>query len=152
METRKLEELKIVGIEVRTQNAPGKAEQDIPALWGRFMAENISAQLPNKISEDIYCVYCEYEGDHLAPYTTVIGYSVPKDVELPTNFKTITIPASNYSIVKAEGDLTATAVFDAWTTIWKNDLNRTYMADFEVYGKEATNPKDGKIDIFVGIN
>lgn len=151
METKKLDQLKIVGIEVRTQNAPGKAELDIPALWGRFMSENIATQISMKVSEDIYCVYCEYEGDHLEPYTALIGYAVHPEIELPSHFKSIDIPASNYSITKAEGDLTGTAVFEAWNTIWKNDLNRTYIADFEIYGKEAMNPKDGKIDIFVGI-
>ncbi|NOQ74614.1 MAG: AraC family transcriptional regulator [Crocinitomix sp.] len=151
METQKLAQLKIVGIEIRTQNAPGKAEQDIPALWGKFMSENISAQLPNKVSEEIYCVYCEYEGDHLAPYTALIGYAIPESAAVPSLFKAIDIPTSDYAVFKAEGDLTAGAVFDAWNTIWKTDLNRTYMADFEVYGEEATNPKDGKIEIFVAI-
>ncbi|MFT5823100.1 MAG: putative transcriptional regulator YdeE [Crocinitomix sp.] len=151
METKKLDQLKIVGIEVRTQNAPNKAEQDIPALWGRFMSENISPKIPNKSSEDIYCVYCEYEGDHLAPYTALIGYAVHENAAIPSQFKVIDIPASDYAVFKAHGDLTAGAVFEAWNTIWNSDLNRTHTADFEVYGQEATNPKDGKIDIFVGI-
>tara|TARA_B110000037_G_scaffold62147_1_gene76029 strand:- start:22161 stop:22280 length:120 start_codon:yes stop_codon:yes gene_type:complete len=39
-------------------------------------------------------------------------------------------------------------VFTTWNKIWKSKIDRTYTADFEVYAKEAMNPKDGKIDIF----
>ncbi|MDG1913403.1 MAG: effector binding domain-containing protein [Crocinitomix sp.] len=84
METKKLDKIRIAGIAVKTINAPQKAEQAIPALWRRFMAENPGNQLATKLSEDIYCVYCEYEGDHTEPYTCLIGYAVPTESPLPT--------------------------------------------------------------------
>lgn len=62
------------------------------------------------------------------------------------------IPESTYSVFKAEGDLTGMAVYDAWMSIWESPIKRTYKADFEVYGPEAADPKNGKINIFVGIN
>jgi predicted transcriptional regulator YdeE len=151
MKTKNLDQLRIVGIAVRTINAPTKAEQAIPALWRKFMAESPGVQLSTKLSEDIYCVYCEYEGDHTAPYTCLIGYSVPIDSPLPEGMTAIDISPNNYVVFKAEGDLTAGAVFKTWSEIWNSSINRTYAADFEVYGNEAMNPKDGKIDIFVGI-
>ncbi len=152
METRKKDAIRIVGIETRTVNAPGKVDIDIPALWGRFMAENIGGQLPSKLSEEIYCVYCEYEGDHNKPYTTLIGYSVPSDTNLPEGMKSFEIKPSEYAIFKSEGDLTGGAVVGTWNEIWQTSLDRTYAADFEIYGKEAEDPKNGKIEIFIGIN
>ncbi|MDG1913404.1 MAG: hypothetical protein P8I55_02315 [Crocinitomix sp.] len=62
--------------------------------------------------------------------------------------KAIDILPSNYSVFKAAGDLTSGVVFTTWNKIWKSTIDRTYTADFEVYAKEAMNPKDGKIDIF----
>jgi len=150
--TTQKENIRIIGIEVKTVNAPGKAEKDIPALWGRFMAEQISTKVPSKLSEEIYCVYCDYEGDHLAPYTILIGFPVLSNTEAPEGMRALDIPASNYAIFNAEGDLTGDAVISAWHNIWQTDLNRTYMADFEVYGKDAMDPKNGKIAIFIGIN
>lgn len=35
--------------------------------------------------------------------------------------------------------------------IWETNLKRTYTADFEIYGKDAKNPKDAEVDIYVGI-
>lgn len=151
METRKKEALKIVGLSVETLNAPGRAENEIPGLWMKFMEANLIEKVTNRISDDIYAVYCKYEGDHLAPYTTLIGYAIPTDEATPSGLTEIAIPESNYSVFKAEGDLTDKAVLNTWNTIWNTDLNRNYIADFEIYGDEASNPKDGKIDIFVGI-
>lgn len=152
MKTVKKEQLRIVGVAVRTENAPTKAEHDIPALWGRFMETNISAQLNGKSSDEIYCVYCEYDGDHTKPYTVLIGFSVPAETVIPDGLKAIEIESSNYSVFKAEGDLTGSAVFNTWNEIWNSEIQRSYQADFEIYGKDAMNPKDGKIDIFVGVN
>jgi len=71
MTNTKKDELTIVGLSVRTSNAPGKADKDIPKLWDKFMAENITTQIPNKTDETIYAIYTDYEGDHTKPYTTV---------------------------------------------------------------------------------
>lgn len=151
MKQEKQAAMQIVGIEVRTINAPGKAEQDIPKLWHRFMEEKPGEQLTNKLSEEIYCVYCDYEGDHLQPYTTLIGYKVEANAEIPEGMRALSIPESSYAVYRAEGDLTGTAVIDAWHRIWQDDTNRTYQADFEVYGEEAMDPTNGKINIFVGV-
>lgn len=142
---------KVIGMAVKTINAPEHAGIDIPALWEKFMSSNLSDQLPNRMTDDIYCVYCKYEGDHTAPYTTLIGHEVPINEPLKKGLVEIQIPASKYAVFKAEGDLTGGAVFETWTKIWQTDLDRTYSADFEIYGKDATNPQNGKIDIFVGI-
>lgn len=152
METQKKETLCIAGLAVQTSNAQGFAEKDIPALWQKFMSQNIGEELPEKTSTDIYCVYCQYEGDHTQPYTTLIGYAVQQNSPIPPHLKSVTIEPGNYAVFKAQGDLTGTAVIDTWKLIWNTPLERNYKADFEVYGPEAANPKNGKIDIFVGIH
>ena len=32
------------------------------------------------------------------------------------------------------------------------DLNRTYLADFEIYGQKAQNPSTAEVDIYIGVN
>lgn len=109
--------IRIIGISTRTINAPEKAEIDIPALWGRFMEEGIAGQIPSKVSDEIYCVYCEYEGDHLAPYTTLIGFPVASDAKIPEGMQVIEIAPSDYVVFEAQGDLTGEAITTAWHTI-----------------------------------
>jgi len=150
METQQVEKFSIIGISVRTSNN-GQADKDIPALWKRFMEEGISNQIANKIEEAIYCAYTEYEGDHTKPYTTVIGCKVENLDNIPTGMKGVFIEHSNYAKFVAKGNLMEGAVVNTWFNIWKTALNRTYKTDFEVYGEKAQNPKDGEVEIFVGL-
>lgn len=152
MENVKKEGFRVIGLATRTINGKGKSDQDIPSLWNKFMQEEPGKQLPEKLSDEIYCVYYEYEGDYLQPYTVLIGYKVPAETILPKGMSACDIPKSNYSVFKAEGDLTGIAVYNTWISIWESPIKRTYKADFEVYGSEAIDPKNGKINIFVGID
>ena len=38
-----------------------------------------------------------------------------------------------------------------WEKIFELDLNRTYLADFEIYGEKAQNPLAAEVDFYVGI-
>jgi predicted transcriptional regulator YdeE len=42
-------------------------------------------------------------------------------------------------------------VIEGWQKIWSTDLNRSYVADFEVYGEKTKNPEDAEVEIYVGI-
>jgi predicted transcriptional regulator YdeE len=70
----RIESFKIVGISVQTTNQDGKAAVDLGNLWGKFFAENISSKIKNKISNDIYSIYTDYESDFTGKYTTIIGF------------------------------------------------------------------------------
>ncbi len=151
METKKLEKFNIIGISVRTSNENNQAAKDIPALWDKFMKEGVMEQIPNKVGTEIYCAYTEYEGDHTNPYTTVLGCKVKSLERTPKGMKGIKIESSNYAKFIGKGDLTQGAVVNTWFKIWESPLNRTYKTDFEVYGEKAQNPKDGEVEIFVGV-
>lgn len=67
---------KIIGIATRTSNTSGKAAEDVGALWGRFFEEQIGGKIPEKVSEDIFAIYTDYESDYTGEYTCLIGYQV----------------------------------------------------------------------------
>ena len=62
-----LEPFKIIGISVRTTNENGQAMKDIPFLWNKFFEENIKDKIPNRLTDDLYCVYTHYEKDRNPP-------------------------------------------------------------------------------------
>lgn len=64
----------------------------------------------------------------------------------------ISIPEGEYEQFTAKGDVNKGAVYEEWTRIWENPLNRTYVADFEVYGEKAQNPEEAEVDIFIGVH
>ena len=142
----------VIGIAKRTSNALGKASVDIPALWQKFMSENVIEKIPNKLSEEVFCVYTEYEGDHNQPYTTLIGCKVSNLDNLPEGYKGITIAGGNMEKFVTKGDLMQGVIVQQWMKIWNMDLQRTYQSDYEVYGEKAQNPQDAEVEIFVGVN
>ena len=52
-----LDAFHVIGISVRTTNVNNKALKDIGELFGNFVGQNILEKIPNKMTEDIYCVY-----------------------------------------------------------------------------------------------
>lgn len=142
----------VIGITVRTSNANGQATQDIPALWQNFMGNNLAATIPNKISDDIYCLYTEYEKDHTLPYTTMIGCKVSNLDTIPEGMTGKTIAAGNFVKYTAKGNLVQGAVYNEWIKIWNDTAtNRAFTTDYEIYGAKAANPENGEVDIFVGV-
>jgi len=150
MET-KIKQFKIVGISVRTTNENNQAMSDIPALWNKFLSENLIEKIPNKLTSEIYCVYTEYEKDHTKPYTTLLGCKVENLNEIPEGMIGKEFEAGKYQKFTAKGDTTKGVVVQEWLKIWNSDLERTYTADFEIYGEKAQNPENAEVDIYVAI-
>ena len=55
-----IQKFNVIGISVRTTNENGQSGKDIPALWSQFMSEEIQSKIPNKVSEDLFCIYTDY--------------------------------------------------------------------------------------------
>lgn len=151
MENIKIGALNIVGISTRTANTNGKADQEIPKLWQKFMSENLAAKVPNKVNETIYALYSDYEGDHTQPYTLTIGYNVSSLDNIPEDFTVKLVPEANYAKFTSKGDLTKDAIINTWMEIWNANLDRSFTADLEIYDDRAINPKHGIADVLVGI-
>jgi len=136
----------IIGIECRTSNASGQSFKDIPQHWERFYREDISSQIPHRISEDVVALYCDYVTDHTGAYSFVIGCPVSIAETVPEGMILKTIPSGNYALFQAIGD-PSQSVVGTWQTIWNTDLSRTYSGDYEVYGTHSPE----KVDIFVAV-
>ncbi len=152
METVRKEKFKVIGIKVRTSNENGQAANDIGQLWQTFISENIREKIPNKVDSSILSIYTNYEKDHTKPYDTILGCIVSDLSDIPEGMIGTEFDQSNYSKFTTKGNLQQGVVYQAWVDIWGKDLDRTFNADFEVYGEKAQNPEDAEVDIFVGIN
>ncbi len=116
------------------------------------MQGQVAAQIPNKIDDEIFCIYTDYVKDHTEPYTTLLGCKVKNLENVPTGMKGMTFPGGKYQKFTTRGDLTKGAIGREWGKIWSLNLPRTYTADFEVYGAKAQNPTDAEVDIFIAVN
>ncbi|MGR3856953.1 GyrI-like domain-containing protein [Chryseobacterium indologenes] len=147
----KIEPFKVIGIAVRTTNENGQAGKDIPVLWEKMISKNIVNSIPNKIDNTIYSIYTDYEKDHTKPYTTVLGCKVENLDNIPEGMVGYTFDGGEYLKFITKGDLSKGLVINEWIKIWEMDLNRTFTADFEVYGEKAQNPSDAEVDIFIAV-
>ena len=151
MTTKTLDAFHVIGAYVRTTNVNNKALKDIGELFGKFVSENILEKIPSKISDDIYCVYTDYESDFNGPYTAVVGCKVSTLTDIPTGLTGITIPESKYQVYKSTGKLSV-SLARTWEGIWNTDLNRRYSADFDIYGEKAKDFEDAEVETYVAIH
>ncbi len=141
----------IIGISVRTSNENEQAGKDIPVLWDKFISEGIAGQIPDRIDNSVYCIYTEYEKDHTRPYTTILGCRVDHLENIPDGMVGKKIDDATYVKYTAKGNMSQGIVFNEWVKIWNGGMDRTYTADFEVYGEKARNPENAEVDIFVAV-
>ena len=151
MQTVKIEPFNIIGIAIRTTNENGQASKDIAELWGRFMSESIQAKIPNKVDNDIFSLYTDYEGDHTKPYTAILGCKVENLDNIPNGMVGKSFEGGTYFKTSTKGDLTQGLIVNHWAKIFEMDLDRTFDADFEIFGEKAQNPSNAEVDFYVGV-
>jgi len=109
MKETEIKEITLIGLalESKTTNENGQSESDCGRLWQRFENGNYFDKIREKITDEIFAVYYNYEGDYTKPFSYFIGCSVPKDAEIPENMDTIKISVGSYLKFTAAGKMPA---------------------------------------------
>jgi len=153
MDNQVIQKFHVIGISVRTTNENGQSAKDIESLWGKFWGEKIQTQIPNKVSDDIYAVYTDYETDFTRPYTTIIGLAVSSLENIPAGFIGLTIESTTYQKFVSKGKMPE-AVFNTWLEIWQNqslNFKRAYKADFTIHGKKYYDGNNAEVETFISV-
>lgn len=143
----------IIGISIRTINANGQSAIDIELLWQKFWREEIQNQIPNKISDDIYAVYTDYETDFTGGYITIIGLPVNSLDEIPKDMVGLTIETTSYHKIVSKGKMPE-AIGNTWLEIWSNkelDSRRAYKADFTIHGKKYFDGDNAEVETYLSV-
>ena len=142
---------KVIGVSVRTTNADAQAVMDLGALWNRFYSHRVSEQIPGKVDNDVYAIYTDYNSDHKGAYTAIIGCKVKSLANIPTGMMGKEIEGGLYRRYVAKGKMPH-AVIRQWQHIWNDaNLQRTYSADFEVYGAKAGANENAEVEICIAV-
>lgn len=151
MQTVKIGPFNLIGIAIRTTNKNGQASKDITELWGRFMSEAIQVKIPNKVDNHIFSLYTDYESDHTEPYTAILGCKVENLDNVPNGMVGKSFDGGTYVKTSAKGDLMQGLIVNHWAKIFEMDIDRTFDADFEIFGEKAQNPSNAEVDFYVGV-
>ena len=147
----------VIGIAERTTNATEMSgEGVIGKQWGRFMQENVFAQIPNKADSTIVAVITDYASDKDGEYTHLIGARVTSAADVPAGMVAKKVPAGRYAIFTSEKGPVAKVVVGTWQRIWAVPKSspggdRAYKSDYEVYDERAMDPENAQMDVHVGI-
>jgi predicted transcriptional regulator YdeE len=139
-----------LALKKKTTNANGQAAIDCGNLWQEFEKGNYAGKIPGKLDDQLFAVYHDYEGDYEQPYFYFIGCRVAPGSLIPAGMDSLTLTGGSYLQFVAEGKM-PDCVADTWRKIWKTNLDRAYIADFEVYDERSTNWDKAVVDIFVGV-
>jgi predicted transcriptional regulator YdeE len=153
MAKEKIAGFKLIGLKLSnpTTNENGQSSTDCGNLWQKFENENFAEMIRGKLSNEIYAVYYNYEGDHTKPFSYFIGCKVEDHTEIPEGMDTLIIPAENCTKVIAAGKMPE-CISGAWKEIWHSQIDRAYQFDFEVYDERSKDWNNAVIDIFVSYN
>jgi len=140
----------IIGIECRTKNGADYAAVDIPAHWEKFKSQDIYNKVPNKVSDECYGLYTNYESDHMGAYSLIIGYRVSSIDEIPEGMVGRVIPESAYAVFDVSGEFPKSLIA-TWEKIWSLNLNRAYTGDFELYTEKFMQNTDRPLEVYISI-
>ena len=150
MEKIKLPGFNLTGIKLdkKTTNSGGQSTIDCGHLWKKFEKENFASRISNKLSDEIYAVYFDYEGDHTQPFSYFIGCKVNIGSALAADMDSLMIPVQSYTKFIAKGRMPG-CISDSWKGIWDSKIERAYKYDFEVYDDRSKDWSNAIVDIFV---
>ena len=140
-----LEEKIIVGVSTVTSNQDIDMGKNIGELWTELYQGGVNCKIKNKVNEYAVGLYSDYTKD--GHYTVMAGNEVSKaeDIDLVTKI----IASGSYAKVSVQGDMEE-AVYSAWETIWKTELDRSYTGNFEEY--LDSDFENCRIDIYIALN
>lgn len=152
MNNMRIDKFKLIGLKLtqRTTNENGQSAIDCGNLWQKFETENFKERISDKLGEEIYAVYFDYEGDHTKPFSYFIGCKVKPETETPKGMDSLLVPAAVYSKTIAKGKMTG-CITDAWKDIWASKIDRAYNYDFEIYGERSKDWSNAEVEILVSI-
>ncbi len=133
----------VVGVSAVTSNNDPKVMETIAGLWDKLYKEGVNPKIKNKVNTYAIGLYSDYQGEN---FCVTAGNEVSKSEN--EDLKVKIIPAGRYAKFSVHGHM-QTAVCEAWDKIWKMELDRSFVADFEEYLNADFENAD--IDIYISL-
>src|SRR6185295_11625014 len=153
MDKTEKDEFKLIGLKLnsKTTNENGQSGIDCGSLWQKFEKENFVERIADKLGNEIYAVYYDYEGDHTKQFSYFIGCKVTIDTQNSQGMDSLIIPVGSYYKVIAKGVM-PDCVANSWKKIWSSIIDRAYQFDFEIYDERSKDWSNAEVEVFVSTN
>ncbi|MGY3051828.1 putative transcriptional regulator YdeE [Pedobacter sp. UYEF25] len=143
-------DFKLVGLKLdgKTTNQKNQSSKDCGDLWQKFEKDRIFEIIPEKLSNEVYAVYFDYEKDETTSYSYFIGCKVDEHSKTPEELEELIIPAQQYKKFTAKGVMTG-CVTETWKEIWASKIKRNFTYDFEIYDERSRDWSNAEVDIYI---
>lgn len=147
-----METFKLAGLALRgkTTNENGQSGRDCGKLWSEFETANMVSKIKNRLTDDVYAVYHQYEGDQAQSFSYFIGCKVSPDADVPEELDYLTIPEGLYQKISVSGKM-PDCMTNAWNEIRDSRTKRAYTTDFEIYGPKSHDWDNAEIEIMLSV-
>ncbi len=143
-----LNEKMVAGFSAKTNNTSPEMSAVIGGLWQKLYSKNGCLELTNRTNNKAVGIYTNYAGNHLDDYTVITACEVKNAENIPANMEIHKIPKGKYAKFIVRGNM-ITAVAEFWEKLWKMDLDRNFICDFEEY--QNADPENAEIHIYIGL-
>ena len=143
-----LDEKTIVGFSARTNNSSPEMSSVIGGLWKKLYSESNLATITDRTNDKAVGVYTDYAANEKGDYTVIAAFEVSDSQNAPKDMAVYKIPSGKYAKFVVRGNM-VTAVSDFWQELWKMNLERTFICDFEEY--QNADFENAEIHIYIGI-
>ena len=152
MSNVEIEPITLIGLTLKTKttNINGQSSIDCGNLWQEFEQGRYAETIQGKLSEEIFGVYHQYEGDSTKPFSYFVGCKVKPGTEVPAGLQGLIIPKGTYHKITAKGKM-PDCVINAWRNVWTSNIPRTYQIDFEVYDERSKDWSNAEVDVYLSI-
>ncbi|CAN5391013.1 hypothetical protein BH11BAC3_BH11BAC3_02620 [soil metagenome] len=152
MNTVEIDNIHLIGLALKTKtsNTNGQSSIDCENLWHEFEKGKYATTIPGKLSDEIFGVYHQYEGDSTGPFSYFVGCKVQPGTAVPERLQRLMIPKGTYHKISAKG-IMPECVTNAWKEIWASDIRRTHQIDFEVYDERSKDWNNAEVDVYLSI-
>ncbi|AEE16874.1 GyrI-like domain-containing protein [Treponema brennaborense] len=147
-EVVRLQDSLAAGLAGRTNNAASDMGAVIGGLWERFYGAGVYAAIPHKVNDFALGIYTDYAGTERDDYTVLTACAVSDVTDMPAGVTVKKIPSGPYAKFIVKGPM-HTAVAEFWQKLWRMDLPRSFVCDFEEYRND--DMEHAEIHMYIGL-
>lgn len=143
--------IKIIGISTRTHRSEGQPYQDILSLWKTWATETLFDKIENRVSNDIYNVFYDYERGQGGHFSVLLGCEVENLHVIPRGMVGQVLPPTLCARYESTGKLPE-SLDRVWEKIGEEkSYNRNYIYDFNLYDSIPLDPEIQRVITMVSI-
>lgn len=150
----KLDNLKIIGVELKTTAENGQNHKQIPEFWEKYFDHKLADKIPNKLNNNKCYGICKDFNETTGIFSYIIGVETSSLTEIPGGFIGFEIPQANYAVFTSKAK-NPEEIQETWKFIftdWLQNSGKEHACkpELEVYDQrmESENPE---MDIYIPI-